>query len=336
MTQPPAGQHRDPLAGSAVALPEGDRPIPGPIAVLPVPVPEFDDAIVAAGGVPAALSEETRGVVWFSPNRPAELLEILRTHPGIGWVQLPWAGVDGYREVFAAFVGTNRPLWTSAKSLFSQPVAEHALALTLATLRRLPHKSRATSWAPAKEGLSLYALNVVIVGAGGIAAELLRLLAPFRVTTTIVRRSGEPLPGADRTVTSDQLLSVLPDADVVIIAAASTAKTKHLIGAAELAALRPTAVLVNVARGALVHTDALVDALREERIYGAGLDVTDPEPLPAGHPLWNEPLCIVTSHTADTPEMNAPLLAERIRLNTAALVSGDGRFVGIVDTEEGY
>jgi phosphoglycerate dehydrogenase-like enzyme len=136
-------------------------------------------------------------------------------------------------------------------------------------------------------------------------------------------------------VTVDRLLEVLPGADVVVLAAASTASTRHLIGAAELAAMKRSAVLVNVARGALIDTDALVSALAEGAIAGAGLDVTEPEPLPERHPLWTEPRAIITPHSANTPEMTAPLLAERIRVNVRALL-GDGRFEGVVDPKAGY
>ena len=99
--------------------------------------------------------------------------------------------------------------------------------------------------------------------------------------------------------------------------------------------MKQSAVLVNVARGALVDTDALVAALSSGEIAGAGLDVTDPEPLPDGHPLWGAPNCLVTSHSADTPEMTAPLLAGRIRLNVEAFY-GTAGFAGVVDPVAGY
>src|SRR5690606_1740359 len=178
-------------------------------------------------------------------------------------------------------------------------------------------------------------LNVVLVGAGGIAVELSRLLEPFQVRLTVVRRGAEPFAGADRTVTAEQLGEVLPAADVVLLAAAMTSGTAGLIGARELSIMKDPAVLVNVARGGLVDTDALVAALAEGGIHGAGLDVTVPAPLPDGHPLWDEPRALITPHSADTPEMTGPLLAERLRLNAAAFLS-HGRFVGIVDPEAGY
>lgn len=329
------GQHRDGLATEAEALPIDHRPEAGPIAVLPVPAPVFVQAVLDGGGIVEPVSERTRGVVWLSSHRAAELEAVLRAHPGIGWVQLPWAGIDAFSGILGRSAGRGVPLWTSAKGAYSEPVAEHALALTLALLRQLPEKSKATRWATADSGTSLYGRNVVIVGAGGIALEVIRLLSVFEPFVTVVRRSAVPVECADRTVASDRLLEVLPEADVVILAAASTGETAGLIGERELAVMKETAILVNVARGALVDTDALVEALRSGSIGAAGLDVTDPEPLPEGHPLWHEPHCLITSHSADTPEMTAPLLAGRIRQNTEAFLD-HGRFVGIVDPTAGY
>lgn len=291
---------------------------------------------VEEGGSPVTpLSTDTRGLVWLSEKRADELSEILRTHPGIEWVQLPWAGVDGFRELFEGLEHDAAPVFTSAKGSYAEPVAEHALALTLALQREIPSKSRDAQWQRNRTGLSLYGNHVVIVGAGGITTELVRLLTPFRVSITVVRRSDLPFDGADRTVTASELHNVLPTADVVVLAAASTAETRHLVGKAELALMPAHAVLVNIARGPLVDHDALLAALREDRLWGAGLDVTDPEPLPADHPLWSEPRCVVTSHSADTPIMTAHLLGERIRRNVRAFLDGTP-FVGLVDTRAGY
>ena len=329
-----AQQHRAVLAVEADPLPADRRPEPGPIAVLPEPEQTFVDAVHAGGGTVAELSDETRGLVWLTYRDAHGLADVLETHPQIGWVQLPYAGVDAFADVLAA---EDRPglLWTSAKGAYAQPVAEHALALTLALLRVLPKRVVARSWATEQEGRSLYGLRVVIVGAGGIALELIRLLEPFGADITIVRRSPEPVAGASSTVTADRLGDVLPDADVVVVAAALTGGTRHLFGAREFATMKDTAYLMNIARGGLVDSDALVTALADGTIAGAGIDVTDPERLPDGHPLWDEPNCLITPHQADTPEMTAPLLAERIRLNVRAFLD-DGRFVGVVDPAEGY
>jgi phosphoglycerate dehydrogenase-like enzyme len=327
--------HRAVEGATAVPLDPGRRPEVGPIALLPEAdvQPMFVDAIRRSGGELAPIGPDTRALVWLGPSDPAGLLAALDQAPSMQWVQLPWAGVDQFAQ---ALVDHDRKdlLWTSAKGAYAQPVAEHALALMLAGLRHLTERARASSWGN-KKGESLYGRRVVLVGAGGIVVELLRLLQPFEVHTTVVRRSTDPVEGADRTVSSNRLDEVLPGADVVVLAAASTAETRHLLDADRLALLKPTAVLVNVARGALVDTDALVEALREERLGFAGLDVTDPEPLPDGHPLWTEDRALLTPHSADTPEMTAPLLAERVRLNVEAYVS-TGRFLGIVDPRAGY
>ncbi|GAA4264939.1 D-isomer specific 2-hydroxyacid dehydrogenase family protein [Frondihabitans peucedani] len=311
------------------------RPTPGPIAVGPDEAPHIVDAVTEGGGTLGPMDDDTRGLVWLSHRSVDELDRVLTEHPGIEWVQLPMAGVDMFAPVMKRYADQPRPLWTSAKGAYSEPVAEHALALTLALLRVFPERTRATSWATEPKGISLYGLDVVIVGAGGIALEIMRLLEPFDARITIVRRSADPVDGADRTVPASSLSEVLPTADVVIVAAAMTSDTSKMFGAAEFEAMKSTAVLVNIARGGLVDTDALVAALDAGAIWGAGLDVTDPEPLPDGHPLWMSDRALITPHQADTPEMVAPLLAERIRHNVRAL-GGEGDFIGVVDPAAGY
>ena len=326
-------QHND-LPGSSTVR-HSRSVVPGPIAVEPVQNPMFVAAVTAGGGSVAPLSTETRGLVWLSEKRADELAEILRAHPAIEWVQLPWAGVDGFRDLFAELDHDTAPIFTSAKGSYSEPVAEHALASILALQREIPSKSRDARWQPERTGLSLYGNHVVVVGAGGITAELIRLLAPFRVSVTVFRRTAEPFAGADRTVAAAELNTVLPGADVVVLAAASTVETHHIMGSAQLRLLPAHAVLVNIARGALVDQDALVTALRDDRLWGAALGVTEPEPLPEDHPLWREPRCVITSHSADTPLMTVHLLGSRIETNVRAFLSGQP-FLGLVDTRAGY
>ncbi len=326
-------QHRTVLGSPAEELPEDRRPRPGSLAVLPEPTEFFVTAIREAGGTVEPLSDDTRGIIWLSYDRAHEISDVLDAHPNVDWVQLPWAGVDAFAPVMAAHSGA-RPIWTSAKGAYAEPVAEHALAMILSLLRGFPARVVAQSWG-AKSGSSLYGANVVIVGAGGIAKELVRLLEPFRTSISIVRRASTPFDGVSRTVTYDRLHEVLPSADVVVIAAAMTKTTAGLVGAAELELMKSSAILVNVARGGLIDTDALVAALSAGSIAAAGLDVTDPEPLPDGHPLWAEPRALITPHSADTPEMTTPLLAERVKTNVRAFLE-HSRFVGLVDPGAGY
>ena len=149
-------------------------------------------------------------------------------------MQLPFAGVE-----LAAGAGLLDPArtWTCAKGAYAEPVAEHALMLALAGLRLLRRRIRATSWGTAA-GESLYDQPVTIVGGGGIAAALMELLAPMRAQVTVVRRQSAAVPGAVRTLQTGQLAQALPGARVVFVALALTPETEHIIGAAELAAMR--------------------------------------------------------------------------------------------------
>jgi len=122
---------------------------------------------------------------------------------------------------------------------------------------------------------------------------------------------------------------------LVVLALALTPDTEHVIGSPQLAAMSPTAVLVNVARGQHVDTDALVEALRSGGLGGAALDVTDPEPLPDGHPLWHEPRCLITPHTANPWQTAQPLLARRTQDNVRRFARGE-RLLGLVDLAAGY
>jgi phosphoglycerate dehydrogenase-like enzyme len=306
------------------------------VAAVPEDTTAIADVVAEVGATLAPIGDDTRALVVGWGTDPAELGELIAAHPSLRLVQLPSAGVDVFADMMRA-TARDGLVFTSAKGAYSEPVAEHALALTLALLRSLPRRARAIEWETVPRGISLFGLNVLIIGAGGIALEYLRLIQPFRPVVTMVRRRPDPVEGVARTITTAELASVIGDADVVMVAAALTGSTSKLFGTAEFAAMKDTAVLVNIARGPLVDTDALVAALAAGAIGGAGLDVTDPEPLPAGHPLWGETNAIITPHNADTPEMIAPLFAERLRANLVAVGDeGDGNFVGVVDVEHGY
>jgi phosphoglycerate dehydrogenase-like enzyme len=290
-----------------------------------------EKAIRDGGGEPADVDARADALVWLDPADIDGLRAALATASSARWVQLPYAGVEG---LAAAGIFDPGRAWTSAKGAYAEPVAEHALLLALAGLRLLRQRITARSWGkPA--GTSLYDQPVTILGGGGITTSLLGLLAPLRVTATVVRHHPDPVPEAARTVGQAGLHEALAGAQVVFLALALTPSTERIIGPAALAAMRPDAWLVNVARGGHVDTGALVAALDAGAIGGAALDVTDPEPLPDGHPLWQQERCIITPHTADTPEMIRPLLARRIRDNVARFAAGEP-LLGLVDPALGY
>jgi phosphoglycerate dehydrogenase-like enzyme len=301
------------------------------VAVGPFESPFATDAVAEGGGSVVPVGDHPDAMVWLDPADVEGLRGYLASAPDVGWVQLPFAGVE--RIADEGLLDHDR-IWTCAKGSYAEPVAEHALTLALAGLRFLPERIAARSWGiPA--GTSLYDQRVTILGGGGITTSLLEQLAPFRVEATVVRRRPEPMAGAARTVQVNQLHEVLAGSLLVVLALALTPETQGIIGATELGLMDQRAWLVNVARGRHVDTDALVDALTTGQIAGAALDVTNPEPLPDGHPLWDLPNCIITPHTADTIEMVMPLLADRIRTNVARFSAGEA-LVGLVDPDAGY
>ena len=298
------------------------------IALAPDSAPTWlRDAIVDGGGT-LVPPEAADGLVWFGPFEPDALAPVLAASPA-RWVQLPWAGIEPYVHLL-----TTDRTWTCGKGVYAEATAEHALALALAVLRDLPRRVRATTWEP-RSGESLFDRRVTIVGGGGIGEVLVRLLAPFRCTITVVRRHPEPMAGVDRVLGAGALDESLPGADVVVLALPLTPETTGCIAARQLELMERHAVLVNVARGAHVVTDDLVAALRAGTIAGAALDVTDPEPLPDGHPLWTAPNVLITPHTANTLEMVQASVATRIRENVRRFGAGEP-LVGLVDVELGY
>jgi phosphoglycerate dehydrogenase-like enzyme len=291
--------------------------------------PDLEQAVRDGGGEPAPL-DGADGIVSLT-GAPAELPPL----PGsVRWVQLPSAGVEQW--IRAGVVRDGRA-WTSATGSFGLAVAEHALALMLAADKSLHSFARERSWTEdgRHQVRSLAGATVLIVGAGGIGRALIGLLEPFGAEVIAVTRRGRDVPGAVRTLPADRVSEAWGEARHVVIAAPATDGTRHLVGAGELAAMREDGWLVNVARGSLVDTEALVDALRSGSIAGAALDVTDPEPLPDGHPLWELPNVLITPHVATPPETERIAFAARVRENVRRLAAGE-ELEGVIDPDGGY
>jgi phosphoglycerate dehydrogenase-like enzyme len=295
--------------------------------------PQSNDEVLAAvregGGAPVDDPADAEVFVWLAHD-PSELQPLL--HDGVRWVQLPWAGVEGW--MVAGAIDDAR-VWTCASEAYGDAVAEHAVALLLAGRRRLHSAARASSWDPRNGGQPLFGATIVIVGTGSIGSAVTRLLAPWGMTFVGVSRSGRPVEGFDRVVATGSLLDVLPGADVVVVAAPSTPETAGIIGAAELDAMHGKAWLVNVARGVLVETDALVAALEAGSIAGAALDVTDPEPLPDGHPLWTSPRALITPHRANYGPAGDAAMHALFTRQIRRWIAGE-ELSGRVDPARGY
>ncbi len=299
------------------------------VSIEPKSFVEYEQAVRDAGAELSEFGSDVAALIWTDYARPDALADLLKANPQVEWVQLPFAGVDAFADILKHPVK-----FTSAKGSYREPVAEHALALCLALARKLPERVTAKSWGK-KFAVSLYDSHIVIVGGGGITEELLLLLAPFKTRVSVVRKHAVDLEGATETVGFEQLDNYLAMADFVILAAALTDETLYLMNDRRFELMKPTAYLVNIARGKMVDQQALVRALEGSVIAGAATDVTYPEPLPDGHELWHAPNLIITPHTADTNAQVIRLFCKRIDENVKAWL-GKSQWVGEVDPNLGY
>ena len=302
------------------------------IAVVPDTRPAmhaaFVEAVTSAGGEPAPVGE-AGALVWADPHTADGFPEIIAQAPHVEWIQLPYAGI----ELFAEHLD-RRHVWTCGKGVYAEPVAEYAMAALLTAFRDFHLFARARSW-PAQTGRTLMRADITVLGAGGITRSLMRLLEPWGCSVTVVRRSPEPFEGAERTLRLADRHSAVAGADAVVVALALTDETRRVVDAALLEAMPADAWLVNVGRGGHVDHGALARALRTGAIAGAVLDVTEPEPLPDSSELWSLPNCVISPHIGNTPEMGLPLIAERVRQNTARWLAGR-ELIGLVDPDSGY
>jgi len=328
------------VVGQTVRTDVPTRSRPVPVALEPAGLRDWLAGAVLDGGGEVVDVSDAEALVWAAPDAPDELAALLDAEGDhLRWVQLPWAGIEPYVDVI-----DHERLWTCGKGVYAEPVAELAMALALAGMRGVGRYARSTSWREqGAVGTNLQGARVVVLGGGGIAESLLRMLAPFDCHTTVVRRHVErPAPGVGTSPGSgigvvgiEDLDSTIAGADLVVLALALTPATVGIVDRHLLEVMGPGCHLVNVARGSHVVTDDLVEALADGVIAWAGLDVTDPEPLPDGHPLWSEPRCVITPHVGNTPAMALPLLTRRISDNVRRW--GAGRpLLGPVDVDAGY
>ncbi len=277
-------------------------------------------AVEEGGGRPVAL-EDAEGIVWAgSEDDFPELPSAVR------WVQLQSAGVEPWIERVRDAPDVQ---FTSAVGAYSVQVAELALSLLLAGVRGLNRYARAWSWDPRDEG-TLQGSTVAVIGAGGIGRELIRMLEPHDVNILAVTRSGR-----DGTLPVERIGEIWGKADHFVLCAPATDGTRHLIGAPELWVMKSHSWVINIARGSLIDTEALVQALASGIIGGAGLDVTDPEPLPDGHPLWASPHALITPHVANPPSAMDRDLARRVTENVRRFAAGE-ELLAPVNPDRGY
>ncbi|MEX1004341.1 MAG: D-isomer specific 2-hydroxyacid dehydrogenase family protein [Acidimicrobiia bacterium] len=291
--------------------------------------PDLEQAAREAGAV-IVEPGEAEALIWtHSSGDPADMRAAVDENPHLRWVHLGPAGIEKY----VPYLDADR-MWTCGKGVFARPVAELALTLMLAGFRRIHRYARASSWGDL-DGITLFGSHVTILGGGGIAETLADLLVLFEAEVTVVRNRIQPIPNVAHVVGADGLDAELERADVVVVALALTPATERIIDADALGRMQEHAWLVNVARGRHVDTDALVEALTARSIGGAALDVTDPEPLPDGHPLWTMPNALITPHTANPRSIGGALVAQRLRENVRRFGTGEA-LLGPIDVTLGY
>lgn len=256
-------------------------------------------------------------------------------------VQIGYAGIEQLLDAGILAKHAKRGVrFANAAGIYDDTVAESTLALLLAVLHR--HNAVRREWNQTQlfgETEYLFdAKKLALIGAGGIGKKVIEFLAPFGVDVTAVNRSGRAVTGATRTVAmsnTEEMARVWSDNDYFVLLAPLTPETKHMVDAAVLAQMPSNAVIVNVGRGGLIDTDALTQALDDGTIAGAGLDVTDPEPLPADHPLWDNDSVVITPHTANIPRFMERRVGALAARNWELFANGETMHTE-VDVEAGY
>src|SRR5262245_26428685 len=257
------------------------------------------EVVANLGGLEAAIAD-AEALICPDFVYGAQVAEAVRARAKrLRWLQLL---TQGYENALAQGVPAGVTV-TNAGDAYSPAVAMHAVALLLAVQRRFPamlaNQMRGAWDRTMSTAITSPAgATAAICGFGSIGQEIARLVRAFGAKVVALTRSARPHALADESLPIGELHRVLPRADAVMLALPLEATTRHLIGARELALLRKTAVLVNISRGGIVDTAALIEALQSRAIAGAGLDVTDPEPLPPCHPLWAAPNLLISPHVA--------------------------------------
>lgn len=250
--------------------------------------------------------------------------------PSVRWVHLDSAGYDRYDTDEFRRAAVERGLAvTNSSSVYNEPCAQHAAAMILSLARKLPYALKTqleeNAWPMMQLRKESYLLNgrkVVILGYGAIARKLAGLLRPFGVEISALRRT----PVGDEEVeifTSSELSDRLAAADDVVNILPANSSTRRFVDREMIARIKPGATFLNIGRGGTVDQEALIDALKSGLIAAAYLDVTDPEPLPADHPLWSAPNCFITPHTAGGSVDERPRLIDHFLRNLDRYLAGE-------------
>ncbi len=269
---------------------------------------------------------------WISP-------QVIRAAKSLRWVQQPSAGVEHLLEIPELI--ERDIILTNMQRAYGPEIADQAIAYLLAFTRSLAHFIRvqpSQEWRPGGPDVvldELWGKTLLVIGLGGIGSEIARRAAAFgmRVLATDPKVWERP-PFVDELHKPDAFAALLPRVDVVASAVPLTKLTRKMIGTKEFSLMKPGVILINVSRGGVVDTDALVAALDRKQVAAAGLDVTDPEPLPKGHPLWSRNV-IITPHSAGQSPGGDRRRLQIMCENLRRFAAGE-MLLNIVDKKAGY
>jgi phosphoglycerate dehydrogenase-like enzyme len=268
--------------------------------------------------------------------------EEVRAAKKLKWVQSISAGVEG--DLFLSGGNDLRDsniVLTNNKIVQGPEIADHAMAMLLALTRNLLKflaNMRDEHWEQPQPfpGIELRGKTAVIVGVGGIGMQIAQRAWAFGMTVIGVDPEDKPFsPFVSRVVKPDQIDEVIPKADVVFISAPHTPESHKLVGPREFELMKPHSYFIAVSRGGVYDMNGLVKGLDSQRLAGAGVDVTDPEPLPKGHPLWKFDNVIITPHIAGRSDQDHVRMVGTAKENLARFVAGKP-LVNVVDKQKGY
>jgi phosphoglycerate dehydrogenase-like enzyme len=266
--------------------------------------------------------------------------ETLNAGKSIQWIQLVTAGVENCVSIPA--VKERNILVTNMQRIAGPVIAEHVIAMTLALTRGLdvyiPAQAQG-KWIPRLppgRATTVDGKTMLVVGLGGIGSEVAQRAHALGMKVTATRNRDRTGPDFVSYVgLSEELPKLAAEADFIVNTAPLTPQTTGIFNAALFAKMKPTAYFINIARGGSVVTSDLVDALNNKKIAGAALDVTDPEPLPAGHPLWKAPNLIITPHVSADSDLGGEAPLAVVRENLKRYSAGD-KMLSVVDVARGY
>ncbi|SFL46884.1 Phosphoglycerate dehydrogenase [Gracilibacillus orientalis] len=262
---------------------------------------------------------------------------LLEKNDRLKWIQTWSAGVNGLP--LDALQRKNVTL-TSANGVHAYPISETILALMLGLTRKIHtyvRQQQEKTWHNAGLKLEIHEKTIGIIGVGAIGQETAKIAKAFGMNVLGVRHSGKPTDHIDEMYTPDQLVDILPQCDFVVITLPLTEETTGMFGAEEFRQMKNSAFLINIGRGPIVKEDELIQALENQEIAGAGLDVFQVEPLPEASPLWTMDNVIVTPHTAGATEHYTERVIRDIFIpNLRHYLKYGAPEVNVVDFEKGY